>query len=298
MNPKIIFKAHESALDQSVNFEYEPIGRNIGRFEARYVRREDDYFIAYLSSQSGCEMACRMCHLTATGQNKFVDATLEDFLSQSQRVFEHYAALKPAKLVHFNFMARGEPLANPILLEDNAILLKALADQARQHDLDSKFLISTILPKSIGSKRIEDIFTSVDPMLLPEIYYSIYSMSKDFRRRWLPKAHTAEHGLDLLKSWQDHTGKTPKIHFAFIEGQNDSEEDMHGIANAILTRGLRVNLNIVRYNPPYEAHSRETEESKIQHLTNILCDLIKPEKARIVSRVGLDVKASCGTFLS
>lgn len=297
MKPQIIFKTHESHLDQSVNFEYTP-SEGIGRFEARYVRRNDDYFIVYLSSQSGCIQACRMCHLTATRQTEYVDATLDDFLAQSGRVLEHYSAMHPAELVHFNFMARGEPLDNPLILSNSELLLGSLANQATDLGLKSKYLISTILPKSIGNARIEDIFSTSNEALMPEIYYSIYSMNPEFRRRWLPKAHKAEHGLDLLKSWQVHSGKIPKIHFAFIEGQNDSEQDMEAIAHAINARDLKVSLNIVRYNPPSPEHSKETEESKIYQLFDYLRDLIKPEKSKVVSRVGLDVKASCGTFLS
>ena len=73
---------------------------------------------------------------------------------------------------------------------------------------------------------------------------------------------------------------------------------MEAIAHAINARDLKVSLNIVRYNPPSPEHSKETEESKIYQLFDYLRDLIKPEKSKVVSRVGLDVKASCGTFLS
>ena len=45
----------KSNVDQSVNFIYP--SNNIGKFEARYVRREDQYFIIYVSSQSGCDQA-------------------------------------------------------------------------------------------------------------------------------------------------------------------------------------------------------------------------------------------------
>lgn len=285
-----------STLDQSVNFITPANG--VGFFEARHVRREpkpgaEDYVICYLSSQSGCAAACRMCHLTQSGQNEFVNASLQDFRDQAETFFAFYDSHKPAELVHFNFMARGEPLSNELIMTDSAKLLGMLGDLTQARGVKSKFLVSSIFPKEMGERSLVDIF----PTIHPEIYYSLYSMSPKFRRRWLPKAHSAEHGLDLLKAWQDSTGKVPKIHFAFIKGENDSEQDMCDMAEAINARALRVNLNIVRYNPHNERVGIEPDEAVIERNTELLAGLIGAEKYRIVPKVGFDVKASCGMFV-
>src|ERR1700689_4726533 len=100
----------KSKLDQSVNFVEEQL---VGFLESRYVRKVDDYFIAYLSSQTGCNRGCRFCHLTATNQTKFEDVSSSDFTFQALQIFKEYKRSNiPAKYVHFNFMARGEPLNN------------------------------------------------------------------------------------------------------------------------------------------------------------------------------------------
>lgn len=286
-----VIKTFKSDIDQSVNYVYD--ASKIGMFEARYVRREDEYFIVYLSSQSGCDQACRMCHLTATGQNKLENATLSDFLLQAEQVYSHYDIQKPAKIVHYNFMARGEALNNKLILENSGLLLSKLTDMANQRDLESKFLISTILPKSLGSMSIKDVF----PSIYPEIYYSLYSMNPSFRKKWLAKAFSAEKGLEMLKEWQELTGKIPKIHFAFIKGENDSEKDMEQIGAAVKSFDLKVNLNIVRYNPYSDKYGQESDESVIIKNTEILKELLKPEQMRIVPKVGFDVKASCGMFI-
>lgn len=286
-----VIKTFKSDIDQSVNYVYD--ASKIGMFEARYVRREDEYFIVYLSSQSGCDQACRMCHLTATGQNKLENATLNDFLLQAEQVYSHYDIQKPAKIVHYNFMARGEALNNKLILENSGLLLSKLTDMANQRDLESKFLISTILPKSLGSMSIKDVF----PSIYPEIYYSLYSMNQSFRKKWLAKAFSAEKGLEMLKEWQDSTGKIPKIHFAFIKGENDSEKDMEQIGAAVKSFDLKVNLNIVRYNPYSDKYGQESDEHIIIKNTEILKELLKPEQMRIVPKVGFDVKASCGMFI-
>src|SRR6187549_3049009 len=122
------YTGRPSAGDASVNWE-KPA--NVGRIEARYVRRSQDYVVVYLSSQTGCDQGCRMCHLTATGQTDLRDVTLDEFLEQADTVLDHYRrASPPARSVHFNFMARGEPLANQILLSHSDELLGGLAQRA------------------------------------------------------------------------------------------------------------------------------------------------------------------------
>lgn len=281
-----------STQDASVNFV--ELADGPGFYEARYVRREDRYFIIYLSCQSGCDQACRMCHLTATGQTKLVNASLEQVIAQAQSVYAHYDGKSKAELVHYNFMARGEPLNSDVVLHKNAELFAKLHAMATERDLSSKILISSIFPKTLGEKRLEQIFTAD----LPEIYYSLYSMEPSFRKRWLGKALDAGRGLDLLASWQQHTGKIPKIHFAFIEGENDSEAAMRKMADAIVERELKVSLNIVRYNPHSNQYGRESDESVIERNVQMLTEWINPVAVRIVPKVGFDVKASCGMFVA
>jgi len=92
-------------------------------------RRCADYFVCYLSSHSGCNRGCEFCHLTATGQTSFQPSTINDFTSQALSVFKHYRRQQPARYMHYSFMARGEPLANPHLLEHDRCDLPSAARQ-------------------------------------------------------------------------------------------------------------------------------------------------------------------------
>ncbi len=280
-----------SSQDHSVNFV--ELADGPGFYESRYVRRDDDYFIIYLSCQSGCDQACRMCHLTATGQTALVNASVDQLFAQAQQVYGHYEQKSQARLVHYNFMARGEALNSPAILNEHGKLFSGLHQMAADRGLESKILISSIFPKTLGDRKLEQIFSDVHP----EIYYSLYSMSPAFRKRWLGKALGAEQGLDLLKNWQIATGKTPKIHFAFIEGENDSEADMRAMADAINARDLKINLNVVRYNPHSDKYGRESDEAVIERNVRMLTEWVKPDSVRIVPKVGFDVKASCGMFV-
>jgi 23S rRNA (adenine2503-C2)-methyltransferase len=279
-----------SQIDNSVNFITES---EIGFFEARYVCRPySPYFIVYLSSQSGCSKACRMCHLTATRQVKSVDATLSDFTTQAQTVLQHWKGLgADHKLVHFNFMARGEPLACKTLIHQADKVLGSLQSMALETGLDSRFLVSTILPKTLGTTPLSDVFQSIKP----EIYYSFYSDNPSFRRRWLPQAMYPHEALSKLWYWQRETGKRPKVHFAYIKGQNDSEVDVRSMCYIFTEYGLEVDINIVRYNPP-DNSSQESDESTIASNVALMRTLLPRSTVRVIPRVGLDVFASCGMF--
>lgn len=289
--PDTGFTAHPSALDASVNWDRPA---DVGRLEARYVRRGKGYFVVYLSSQTGCAQGCRMCHLTATGQTRLRDATAGELVEQARTVLAHYRRqADPAGMVHFNFMARGEPLANRGLVANADAVLGELAGLAVELNLKPRFLVSTIYPRELGDRPLDDVFVSHHP----DIYYSVYSVSERFRRRWLPKAQPAEVALDRLAAWQRSTHKIVSLHHAYIAGENDSEGDVHAICDAVEERRLVVHVNIVRYNPPDPArHGAEPPEEVIQRNAAIYRERLPTANVSVIARVGFDVAASCGMF--
>ena len=289
--PETGFTAHRSGQDASVNWDRPA---DVGRLEARYVRRCADYFVVYLSSQTGCAQGCRMCHLTATGQTRLRDATTGEMIEQARTVLDYYRReTEPARTVHFNFMARGEPLANRALVADADGLLGELARMAVTLGLRPQYLVSTIYPRAFEGRYLEDVFV----VHHPEIHYSIYSMSDRFRRRWLPKALPAEAALDRLASWQRSTQKLVTLHHAYIAGENDAEGDVHAICDALDERKLMVHVNVVRYNSFDPArHGVEPPEEVIERNAAIYRERLPNARVAVISRVGFDVAASCGMF--
>jgi adenine C2-methylase RlmN of 23S rRNA A2503 and tRNA A37 len=273
-----------SQLDASVNFVEAQL---VGFLESRYVRREPRYFVAYLSSQTGCNRGCGMCHLTVTKQTQFKNADQSDFLSQYDTILHHYAQDVPAPVVHLNFMARGEALANPTVTETSTELLGALAQKSQEHGLIPKFNMSTIMPVTMR-KTLVHMF----PVITPTIYYSMYSVNPEFRRKWLPAAQNVDQALDLLYEYQYVSKKIIKFHGAFIAGENDHVDDVRAQMHAIESRGLRAEYNIVRYNP--YSPEQGVESAHLDVIQEIISEHMP---CKIVSRVGSDVAASCGTFV-
>lgn len=277
-----------SNIDKSVNFIEDQL---IGFLESRYVRKTDDYFICYLSSQTGCNRGCKFCHLTATNQVQFKDSDYQDYLNQALQVFRHYRKEQKAKYMHYNFMARGEALANKNLLANADKILISLADLADQDNLIPKFNISTIIPKTF-TQSLTDVFKIIQPTM----YYSLYSMNPEFRQKWIPSAINPLHALDLLKDYQSLSKKIIKIHYAFIKGENDSLEDLAEMCNELDKRNLLCEFNLVRYNPYSPLQGEESTEKTILRNMEFLASKFKG-KVQMIPRVGFDVKASCGMFV-
>lgn len=287
-------KILKSAQDKSVNFIKE------NKQESRFVQRTNDYFIVYLSSHNGCNKACRFCHLTQSKQTDFIETTIPEFLEQARFPIEHYKSLvasgqEPSEKLHFNFMARGEPLASQQLLNNASELISGLKNETNGLNLRVNFNISTIGPQEIEKLEFTDIFRGhMDDVV---IYYSLYSVKEDFRKRWLPKALPVDSMLKKLKSWQDAGGEVV-LHWAMIGGENDTPEDVQAIIDKLQDFGIKAKFNLVRYNPFSENQGVESSEEVLQERFNFLANYLKHPHSRIVPRVGFDVKASCGMFIS
>lgn len=272
------------AKDGSKNFIW---GRGEGQaLEARYVVRNKTELICYLSSQTACERVCRMCHLTRTGQVHPTNATMDDFTMQAERVLREAYEGNSFRFVNYNFMARGEPMDN-LQVQDR--LLETLGMLAKRFGLIARFKISTIMPEGAELDLIERF-----GYVQPDIYYSLYSVNPQFRKKWFPKAAKPAVGLKKLREWQQFSHKIPKIHLALIKGENDGVIDLEALCNAIDRADLRVDFNIVRYNP-FDASS---EEGDWEYAREIFETRMPDSTVQVVQRVGYEAKASCGMFVS
>lgn len=283
-----MLKVLRSEIDESINFV-----KNLptGKFESRYVRREENKASFYVSIQSGCNQGCRMCHLTKTKQTKFINATADDIIEQLKPVVEHYKKTVPANIVHINYMARGEFFDNPNV---NKEFLEKISAYLDDEGIGSHIhLISTIMPLSLNTSVINS-----DPIgsLLTNrcrVYYSLYSTDPDWRRSWFPKAMSYTEALILLRLYSDKGGEV-RIHLPFIKGQNDCEEEVRNIVRAVRDSELKCKFNIVRYND-FDGTYEESDYEHIMFLSNVISEY--GYSVKVVTKVGEDVAASCGMFV-
>lgn len=284
------YDIHSSAFDKSINFA--KFTSDGGMIETRFVQRLKDRFIVYISSMSGCDKACRFCHLTQTGQTMAMNLTREQMLEQAVTVLSS-SVYPEAKTVHYNFMARGEPMTNPMV---NKLLFHDLKLAAEKRGLFPRIKISSILPTDFHAFDPASLWDEESPAI--DFYYSLYNADPSWRKRWIPKALPPEEALAWLAKWQQVTGNRVILHWALIDGENDSEYNAREAARLANEAGLNWDFNLVRYNPANDK-SKEASEEQIERFLSVLRNEVSDaNRVKVIPRVGFDVKASCGMFLT
>ena len=283
-----------SNLDASVNWII-PHGKS--NLEARYVRRNQKKVSGYLSSHNGCTMGCKMCFLTQLGQTNFKHSDLNHYQIQLNKILEYYDTQPKAERINLNFMARGEPLANKQIILNYPELFESFRKKTEdERNLKMKINISTIMPKIIENRNLNDIFRGL-PVYL---YYSLYSRNTNFKKQWMPNAMDYYLALEKLKEFQLENPHLPiTLHWTLIQGVNDDYQEVKQLRDEIAKFAIRGKFNLVKYNNPPNLNYHETDPKKAKELFGILkTALIDPEeKSKIIPRVGKDVYASCGMFI-
>lgn len=304
-----IIKILESEIDESVNIIKSSVDG--GYYEARFVQRNEDTFIIYLSSMSGCDKICRFCHLTQTNQLMTNGATFRNYLDQTKSVLDISKDIvdqDKIRNVHVNFMARGDLLNNQEFLSNPHRLITSLELLIRTYypDAVAKFKLSTIFPRDTGPVGNQSPLHFVDLFVESindlreldnkdvEIYYSLYSLKESFRKKWIPKSISPNDVGNILRGTHDGL----RLHHALIAGQNDSEEDVRLIHQWLEEFDLEVMVNIVRYNPFDDKSGVESsDEMRVQYIEWMK----QSPRVKLVQEIsfrGKDVYASCGMFVS
>jgi adenine C2-methylase RlmN of 23S rRNA A2503 and tRNA A37 len=108
--------------------------------------------------------------------------------------------------------------------------------------------------------------------------------------------------LPLTFHWPFIDNSDNKLGEKYLGNSNSDEvQKMVTIINDFKFKNVRYNL--VRFNPPANKPYTEPKIEKLNELfkilTNITTEPVNPEfnRSRIIERVGLNVFASCGTFI-
>jgi 23S rRNA (adenine2503-C2)-methyltransferase len=234
---------------------------------------------ACVSSQIGCPVGCQFC---ASGVNG-----LQRNLTAGQIVEQVFAlnrglAASGQRITHVVFMGMGEPLAN------YANVLKAVR------------LLHDPQMFNIGARRITLSTVGVPPRMrqlaeenLPiNLAISLHAPEETLRRSLIP---WAEHFAlaDILAAaryYFERTGREVALEYILLAGVNDQPQQARQLAR--LCKPLRVDVNLIRYNPVAGLGFERPKAAAALAFANILRR--QGVNAHTRRSRGRDIDAACG----
>jgi len=234
---------------------------------------------ACVSCQSGCPVGCKFC---ASGLNG-----LQGNLSPAQ-IVEQIASLNRTlaptgqRITNIVFMGMGEPLAN----YDNVVAAVNILHDPKCFSFSARRItISTVgIPG-----RIRNL---ADEKLPVNLAFSLHAPNEALRKELIPWAeHFAlDEILDALRYYFQRTGREITLEYILLAGVNDRPEHARQLAS--LSRTLRANVNLIRYNEVADLPYRRPDDRDVAQFQQILRH--NAVNAHVRKSRGRDIDAACG----
>jgi 23S rRNA (adenine2503-C2)-methyltransferase len=240
---------------------------------------EADRRTACVSSQVGCPVGCKFC---ASGING-----VKGSLSAAQiveQVFHLNLALKPARerITNVVLMGMGEPLAN---YANVVSAIRILHDPQGFNIGARRITLSTVgVPQRMRQLAEEGL-----PINLA---ISLHAPTESLRRELIPWAEhfPLEEILDAARCYFRKTGREVTLEYILLAGVNDRPD--HAKQLARLSRTLRANVNLIRYNEVADLPFRRPKSGDVVHFQEILREA--GVNAHVRKSRGRDIDAACG----
>ena len=237
---------------------------------------EDNHWTICVSSQAGCAMGCRFCHTATMGFLR--DLEVSEIVSQVLIPLREFPERKVRNVV---FMGMGEPLLN----YDNVVkAINILTDPLGPGISRRRITVSTcgIIP---GIARLWDD-THVGLAL------SLNAATDDKRNLIMPvnTRYSLAELKHALMNYPLPRRSRITLEYVLLRDINDSIDDARQLVE--LSRGLRVKVNLIPFNPWPGAPYRAPEENAVEAFRNYLSS--RRIATMLRTKRGDDIMAACG----
>lgn len=243
----------------------------------------------FISSSVGCPLKCKFCHLTMKG-HKYKPLSRKQITENTINTVNWAGTVNPRiteKNLKLSWMGMGDAFFN---LNNTLRCSEDIMKRVDVAGLD-KVDISTALPKSV---------TKCDVALVNKIkarygskvrwFYSLFSAVEGTRDYMIPNTHTPTAAVELFEEMD----VSVIAHQTFLDGVNDSEEEVKAIVDFVNThKDVITQLRVLRYNTCEAAWWYESE--RYSEIVKYLQENLEVE-LKLQDSPGKEIKAACGMF--
>jgi len=231
---------------------------------------------ACVSTQVGCQLNCLFC---ATGKGGFTrNLETSEIISQILTM-EKDENLRISNVV---YMGMGEPLLNyeRVLKSVKMITNPKMNGISQRHVTIST---SGVVPK---------IYDLADENLNIYLSVSLHAPNNQKRDKLMPInfKYPLEELIQAISYYISKTNRRVTVEYLMIKNFNDSKNDALELAE--LLKGLKVNVNLILYNPIGIPGLERSDRKRVKEFENLL--KFKGIEAVVREEKGSDIDAACG----
>lgn len=225
-----------------------------------------------VSSQVGCAVGCTFCMTGRTG--------LARQLGSAEIVAQVAAARRIREVRKVVFMGMGEPSHN----------LEAVMEAIEWLGTEGAIGHKNLVFSTVGDRRAFERLPRGP--VKPALALSLHSTNAAVRERLLPRAPRID-PAELVERGEDYaraTGYPIQYQWTLLEGVNDGDDEVEGIAR--LLAGKYVVMNLIRFNPvEATGHARVGAERTAEIVSRLNR---RGVLTKLRDSAGQDVEGGCG----
>lgn len=279
-----------SQKDNTVKYIFKTLDNLIVEFS--YINKDDGKDIICLPSQTMCNIGCKFCHTTEyIGKIKTRNLSHTEIVYGVEYILDELNIYKLDRTLLISFMGCGEPILNV----DNIITtMKYMKTNFEANGVSYvRFAIATSIPKHNAEEFFRLTFLIFEHNLPVKIHLSLHYTIDIIRKDWMKKSLDIIPSLSAVDFYKKLTGNAVEIHYALIDGVNDTEQDAILLSNFLKDKNM--NVKFLFYNEKESIDYHASNKEKISIFRKYL------EKYSISHEYyippGIDIGSSCGMFL-
>lgn len=288
-----------------------------GRVHTEWVDRNK--VSVFISASLGCYMKCPFCHLTIK-DSAYRRLNTERVVANVKEAFLEELARRPfirERYVKLCWMGMGDAVNQPQMVHDATLeLMEWLMSNGYTRGLDCVDL-STVLPpvrddwlewfpklnealakyptnpESFRVEQAEAATHSTYEGRTPfRMFFSVHSAVQATRERMVPGGMPLADAIPKLKQFAA-SGPNLLLHQLFVEGLNDSSEEVDALVALLAEHFPDQELRVLRYNFCDRSPWREWDavEAAVSRIADV------HPKLKVQVSAGKEVAAACGQFL-
>jgi 23S rRNA (adenine2503-C2)-methyltransferase len=241
---------------------------------------DEDRQTLCISSQVGCQQACRFCLTGSGGFTRNLKAfEIADQVLEVERILRQE---RKRRITNIVLMGMGEPLAN---FDEVMAALKVITSEKGLGFSPRRVTISTdgLVPEI---DRLGNCGVKVN------LAVSLNATTDEVRDRIMPvnRRYPIKELLAACRRFPLEPRRRITFEYVLLKGVNDSVEDAHQLAR--LLRGIKCKVNLIPFNPFPGSEFKRPDDVAVRQFQKVLLD--NHYTAPVRESRGSDISAACG----